>query len=178
MKASEVHSTFPSIPTSVDGVRLSEGLEQVASVMHKGTVVPTFQPSFLGTAFHVRHIFDLHTGYTPPQAVAVPSMGAIIARTLGPRHPDVPAYIDIGHRPEIATTEIKAAHGPGFLGSAYGPFTITDPAQATGAVRPPAGMSQRRFEQRWQRYQKLMKDRAKGQDDAVKREEFLEALDA
>src|SRR5712664_1869835 len=31
-----VLSTFPSIPTAVDGVRFSEGLEQMASVMDRG----------------------------------------------------------------------------------------------------------------------------------------------
>ena len=178
MKAADVHSTFASIPTSVDGVRLSEGLEQIASLMHLGAVVPSLRPTFLGTSFHVRHIFDLHTSYAPPQAVAVPSMGAVMARTLGARHPDVPAYVDIGYRPEIASAEIKAAHSPGFLGSGYGPFVITDPASATASVRPAGGMSERRFNRRWEIYQRLMKDRAKGQDAAVKRDELLEALDA
>src|SRR5829696_4949155 len=36
-----VLSTFPSIPTAVDGVRFSEGLEQMGSVMDRGTLIRT-----------------------------------------------------------------------------------------------------------------------------------------
>src|SRR6187455_2531858 len=35
----DVLSTFPSIPTAVDGIRFTEGLEQIASVMDKGTLI-------------------------------------------------------------------------------------------------------------------------------------------
>jgi hypothetical protein len=155
-------------------------MEQLAGVMHKATVIPSFKPGYLGISFHVRHIFHLHTCYKPPQTVAVPSIGAIVARTLGPRHADVPAYIDIGQRLDIpgSTAEIKASHSPGFLGSAYGPFAIPDPAQAVAAVRPPEGMSRRRFSERFRKYQQLMQGRAHAQDNGVKREEFLEAIDA
>lgn len=178
MKNADVHSTFPSIPTSVDGIRFSAGLEQMAQIMHKGLLLPAFQPTFMGGSFHVRHIYDLHTSYAPPQAVAVPSAGAVIARTLGSRHPDVPAYVDIGYRPDIATAEIRAAHSPGFLGSAYGPFTISDPAQATSAVRPPGGMSKRRFDERHRNYQRLARGLVRREDSSVKRDELLESLDA
>src|SRR5690554_6284536 len=37
MEANTVLSTFPSIETSLDGVRFSQGLEHIASVMHLGT---------------------------------------------------------------------------------------------------------------------------------------------
>src|SRR5579863_9558790 len=36
-----VLSTFPSIPTAVDGVKFSEGLEQMATVMDRGTLIRT-----------------------------------------------------------------------------------------------------------------------------------------
>ena len=39
----------------------TEGLERVARVMDRGVVIPTVQPGYLGVAFHVRHIFHLHT---------------------------------------------------------------------------------------------------------------------
>src|SRR2546426_4246884 len=43
MEAKAVYSTFKSIPTSVDSVRISEGLPNVAKVMHHGTLVRTFK---------------------------------------------------------------------------------------------------------------------------------------
>jgi hypothetical protein len=180
MQGTQILSTFPAIPTSVDGLFVCQGLERTARVMHKGTVVRSFKPGNLGVLFHTRHIYHLHTGYKPPQTTAVPSLGAVIARTLGSRHPDLPAYVDIGQRFEESnlTAEIKEARSPGFLGSAYGPFAIPDPAQAVAVVRPPSGMSQRRFAERYRRYQELLRERARRQDKPGQREEFLEALDA
>ena len=38
MKGSQLYSTFRSIPTAADGIYLSEGLENIAKVMDKGTI--------------------------------------------------------------------------------------------------------------------------------------------
>src|SRR6516165_7155638 len=43
MEAKAVYSTFRSIPTTVDGLRISEGMPHVARVMHHGTLVKTFK---------------------------------------------------------------------------------------------------------------------------------------
>ena len=43
MEAKAVYSTFRSIPTSVDGLRISEGLPNVAKVMHQGTLIRSFK---------------------------------------------------------------------------------------------------------------------------------------
>src|SRR5437879_4059765 len=34
-----VLSTFPSVPTAIDGVRFSEGLKKMAAVMDRGTLI-------------------------------------------------------------------------------------------------------------------------------------------
>src|SRR5436305_15204175 len=39
IEAKRVLSTFPAIPTSLDGVKISEGLENIAKVMNKATLV-------------------------------------------------------------------------------------------------------------------------------------------
>jgi arylsulfatase A-like enzyme len=111
--------------------------------------------------------------------VAAPAIGSIVARTLGPRHADVPAFVDIGQRLEgpMITTEMALAHSPGFLGSAYGPFAIPDPATAAAAVRPPAGMSRERFEERFRRLEAIQKKRAAAQDRPQERDELQEAVD-
>ena len=76
--------------------------------------------------------------------MAAPHLGAVIARTLGPLNPAVPAFIDIGQRFDVGEgEELKAFHTGGFLGSEYGPFVIANPEQAVQSVRPPAGMSPR-----------------------------------
>ena len=70
MESKAVLSTFPSIPTAVDGVHFSEGLEQMASVMDRGTLIRTAMAEDLGFILHSRHQFNWHTGYVPPQSVA------------------------------------------------------------------------------------------------------------
>jgi hypothetical protein len=39
IKSSDVLSTFPSIDTAVDGIRFSEGLERIGSVMERGALI-------------------------------------------------------------------------------------------------------------------------------------------
>src|SRR5438045_5152094 len=39
LESKRVLSTFPSIPTAVDNIRLSQGLEEVAKIMDRGTLI-------------------------------------------------------------------------------------------------------------------------------------------
>ena len=80
MDPNDVLSTFPAIPTSVDGVKFSEGLENLASVMDRACLLRGMQAADLGFILHSRHQFNWHTGYIPPQTVAAPHLGAWIAR--------------------------------------------------------------------------------------------------
>jgi hypothetical protein len=178
MEARAVGSTFRSIPTSVDGLCISEGLRHTAKVMHHGTLVRTFKAGDLGFILHSRHQYHWHTGYVPPQPVAAPHIGAVIARTLGPRHPDVPAFIDVGQRSAGGEDfEVKAFQTAGFLGTAYGPFLVPEPADAVHAVRPPAGMSRQRFLRRQHLYLEALKARRQEASRDPRDEEFLRALD-
>ena len=154
-----VLSTFPSIPTAVDNIKFSQGLENIASVMDRGTLIRTYTAPDLGFILHSRHQYNWHTGYAPPQTVACPHIGAFIAKTMGPRNDAMPAFIDIGQRFDLGEgEELKAFHTAGFLGSEFGPFSLPFPDQAMDAVRPPKGMSPSRFENRERFYKKLIAD--------------------
>ncbi len=178
MEAKAVHSTFRSIPTSVDGLRISEGLPHVARVMHHGTLIRTFKAGDLGTILHSRHQYHWHTGYVPPQTVAAPHIGAVIARTLGPRQPDVPAFIDVGQRSAGGEDfEVKAFQTAGFLGSAFGPFLVPEPSQAIQTVQPPPGMSRQRFLERRKLYLETLKARRRAAGLDPKEEEFLKSIE-
>jgi len=156
LNPNKVLSTFPSIPTSVDGVRFSEGLEKVARVMDRGTLIRSYTAGDLGFILHSRHQFHWHTGYAPPQSVACPHIGSMIARTLGPRNAAVPAFINIGQRFDVGEgEEIKAFTSAGFLGSEFGPFNVVFPDSAKDVVTPPGGMSPGRFENRDKFYRRL-----------------------
>jgi hypothetical protein len=150
VRIEDVLSTFPSIDTAVDHIKFTKGLERVGSVMDRGAVIRSFMAADLGFILHSRHQYHWHTGYVPPQALAMPHIGAVISRTLGPRHPDVPAFIAIGQTVEgpgeIGT--LKAFHTAGFLGADHGPFLIIDPQDAASAVRPPKELGEARFHSR------------------------------
>ena len=132
----DVLSTFPSIDTSVDHIKFTEGLEQIASVMDKGSIIRTFTGADLGFILHSRHQYHWHTGYIPPQPQAMPHIGSVISRTLGPRNADMPAFVAIGQTVEGAGEigTLKAFHTAGFLGTDHGPFLIIDPQDAASAV--------------------------------------------
>jgi len=174
-----VLSTFPSIPTAIDGVEFSAGLEKLAAVMDRGTVLRSSVAADLGFILHSRHQFHWHTGYVPPQSVAAPHLGSFLARTLGPRDPAVPAFINIGQRFDLGEgEELKAFTTAGFLGSEFGPLNIPFPHDAATAVRPPAGMTPGRFEDRNKFYNRLLDASPIGQHgSAYQRESFLRSMD-
>ncbi len=137
--------TFPAIDTAVDGVKISQGLEHVAQVLDRGTLIRSHVVADLGNILHSRHQYHWHTGYVPPQTVAAPHLGSWIAKVRGPRNPAIPAFINIGQRLEGhgEVEELKAFTTAGFLGSEYGPFNLPYPLDAIAAVRPPKGMTPR-----------------------------------
>ena len=142
VRAEKILCAFPAIDTVVDDIKISKGLENIAKVLDRGTLIRSHKVADLGHILHSRHQYHWHTGYVPPQTVAAPHMGAVIARTLGPRNPAVPAFINIGQRLDLGEgEELKAFTTAGFLGSEYGPFNIPFPHEAASAVRPPAGMT-------------------------------------
>ena len=157
MKASSVLSTFKSIPTALDGVHFSEGLQSIGKIMNLGTIIRSYVAADLGFILHSRHQYHWHTCYEPPQTVAAPHIGAWIAKELGPKNPVIPAFIDIGQRFTVGEAEeLKAFHTSGFLGNEFGPFMIPDPTTGLESVRPPEGMSYQRFERRNQLYNELI----------------------
>jgi hypothetical protein len=154
----KVMSTFPAIDTAVDNIKISQGLENIAAVMDRGTLIRSHVLPDLGHILHSRHQYHWHTGYVPPQTVAAPHIGAWMARVLGPVNPVMPPFINIGQRLEGngEAEELKAFTTAGFLGSEFGPFNLPYPEDATVAVRPPAGMEPGRFENRYQYFKKLV----------------------
>lgn len=154
----KILSTFPAIDTSVDGLKISAGLEQVAKVMDRATLIRSHVQADLGNILHSRHQYHWHTGYVPPITVAAPHLGAWMAKVLGPRNPVMPAFINIGQRIEGVgeQEELKAFTTAGFFGSEYGPFNLPFPEDAVRAVRPPQGMDPGRFANRYRAYRKLI----------------------
>ena len=145
-----VLSTFPAIDTAVDGVQICAGLERIAGVLDRGTLVRSAVQPDLGSILHSRHQYHWHTGYVPPQTVACPHLGSWMARVLGPRRDVMPPFINIGQRLEGVgeKEELKAFTTAGFFGSEFGPLNLPFPEAAAQSVRPPAGMDTDRYARR------------------------------
>ncbi len=158
MEVAKMLSTFPAIPTSVDGLQICQGLENIASVMDRGALIRSAVQPDLGHILHSRHQYHWHTGYVPPQTVACPHLGAWMARVLGPRNPVIPPFINIGQRLEGIgeSEELKAFTTAGFFGAEFGPMNLPYPEQAAEAVRPPAGMTSQRFVNRDRLFRRLV----------------------
>ncbi|HUQ69734.1 MAG TPA: DUF1501 domain-containing protein [Planctomycetaceae bacterium] len=160
VKVADVESTFPAIDTVVDNIQITKGLENIAQVMDRGTLVRSHVLPDLGHILHSRHQYHWHTGYVPPQTVACPHLGAWMARVLGPNNPVIPPFINIGQRLEGVgeQEELKAFTTAGFFGSEFGPMNLPYPEEASQSVRPPKGMQPGRFENRNRLYQRLLKE--------------------
>lgn len=157
LESNRILSTFPAVPTSVDGLYFSKGLESIGSVMDRGSVIRSYRAADLGFILHSRHQYHWHTCYEPPQPVQAPHIGAWIAHVLGPRSEAMPPFVSIGQRFTVGEAEeLKAFHSAGFLGAEYGPFLIADPSIGLEAVRPPAGMTAGRMERRHALYRDLV----------------------
>ncbi len=176
MEGNEVLSTFPSVPTALDGVHFSEGLELMGQVMDRGSLIRSYVAADLGHILHTRHQYHFHTCYEPPQSFIVPHFGSWISHELGPVNEVIPAFINIGQRFDVGEgEELKAYHTAGFLGDEYGPFLIPDPTKGLDSVRPPVGMSESRFEKRHQLYNDLISESPMGEYGSDYQKESLKA---
>jgi uncharacterized protein (DUF1501 family) len=181
VRTDRVLSTFPSIDTAVDNIKISQGLERTAKVMDRAALIRSFQAADLGFILHSRHQYHWHTGYIPPQSVAMPHLGSVVAKTLGPRNATIPAFVAIGQNLEIGgeSAGLKAFTTSGFLGTEYAPFLIPDPAIAASAVRPPAELGEARFKSRRRLYEKLLaKEPVYQYGGDFQRESLMRSLDA
>jgi uncharacterized protein DUF1501 len=181
VRVDQVLSTFPAIDTAVDHIKFTQGLEQIGRVIDRGTIIRTFNAADLGFILHSRHQYHWHTGYIPPQPMAMPHIGAVVSRTLGPKNPDVPPFIAIGQTVEGAGEigTLKAFHTAGFLGSDHGPFLIVDPQDAASAVRPPKELTEARFRSRRELFESLLAQEPVYQYGGdFQRESLLKSLDA
>ncbi|MCM2374990.1 DUF1501 domain-containing protein [Aporhodopirellula aestuarii] len=177
----EMLSTFPAIDTAVDDIKICQGLENIASVMDRGTLIRSHVQPDLGSILHSRHQYHWHTGYVPPQTVAAPHLGAWMSRVLGAPNDVMPAFINIGQRLEGIgeSEELKAFTTAGFFGSEFGPMNLPYPDQAAVSVRPPKGMQSQRFADRNRLFRKLVDaspDRDRMSD--YQQESMLRSMDA
>ncbi|ASV75619.1 hypothetical protein THTE_3017 [Thermogutta terrifontis] len=136
----EYRGSFGTVKTNT-GELFSENFPKLAQVADKFTVIRSMSH---GEAAHERGTHNMFTGYRPSPAVTYPSLGSIVSHELGPRE-SLPPYVCIPNEPNPYA-------GPGYLSSAYGPFSLgADPAGRGFRVRDlslPPGVDEQRFARR------------------------------
>lgn len=104
---------FRPISTSGD-MQISEHLPMVAQQMHQLSVVRSMSTR---EADHNRGRYYMKTGFTPNPNIEHPSYGSVVAHELYHQRPEleIPPFVSVG----------GAGSGPGFLGMAWAPFSVT-----------------------------------------------------
>ncbi|AMV24499.1 hypothetical protein VT84_08885 [Gemmata sp. SH-PL17] len=124
-----------AINTSVKGVQLAAGLEQLAEQMQHVALVRSLWSK---EGDHERGTYALKTGYRPDATVAHPSLGAIVCHDLPNKNVDIPRHVS------IMPNEWPARGG--VLGAQFDAFKVHDPKDGVPDVTP--HVSPERFEQR------------------------------
>lgn len=105
----------PFRPISTTGnAQISEHLPLLAQQMHHLSVVRSMSTR---EADHNRGRYYMHTGFVPNPSIEHPSYGSVIAHELFSQRPElqIPPFVAVG----------GAGAGPGFLGMAWAPFSVT-----------------------------------------------------
>ena len=136
----EYRGAYQPIGTTVPGIQLGERLPRQAEVMRKIAIVRSVHHE---NGIHAPSAHWMQTGYFGPtlarNAAQKPSLGSVIARSLGSRQPPMPAYVTI---PKL---EAFGYQGAVYLGKAYNPFEVGGDPNASDFKVPnltlPGGLS-------------------------------------
>ncbi len=104
---------FRPIATTGD-MQICEHLPMVAQQMHNLSIVRSMSTR---EADHNRGRYYMHTGFVPNPNIEHPSYGSVISHELMDQRPglEIPPFVSIG----------GSSGGPGFLGMAWSPFSVT-----------------------------------------------------
>jgi hypothetical protein len=115
-----------AIQTSVPGIQLARGFEQLAGQMKSLTLIRSMVSK---EGDHERGTYLMKTGYRPDPTVEHPSIGAICCHELPVGRTDIPRHISI-------QSSHWAGRG-GFLGGEFDAFQIGDPREKLPDVSSP-----------------------------------------
>lgn len=125
----EYRGEFGTMSTSVPGIQLTDMLPQCAAIMDKWSIVRSLYHTDAGHSAADQICFTGHAPGPNADQNVHPSCGSIVAEQLGPRSPELPAYVMI---PRMVPGTDAA-----YLGPACKPFeTQADPA-ADGPFQVP-----------------------------------------
>jgi hypothetical protein len=179
MKGNQLLGTCPALPTSVDGIVFGQGLENMAMVMDKGALLRSLVSDTKFGAIHLKAQYYAMTGYIFPSGVRAPSIGSVVARSLGRKEAHVPPYIYIGRDIDTSDSEklfISEYLGPGFYGVNWAPFMIPDPAAGLSTLYVAAGVGQERLDRRQALLNSVYKVGPKELNESAKAADYMKVM--
>ncbi len=179
MKGSQMLGTCPALSTNVDGITFGAGLENMAMVMDKGTLLRSLMSDTKFGAIHLKAQYYAMTGYIFPSGVRAPSIGSVVSRSLGRREPNVPPYIYIGRDIDTSDSEklfISEYLGPGFYGVNHAPFMIPDPAGGMSTLYAAAGVGQERLDRRQALLNSVYKAGPRALNESSKAADYMKVM--
>jgi hypothetical protein len=152
-----IRGQFRPIPTKADGIEICEHLTKTAGVMDRCALVRSLSHEI--TAHSAGSVY-MATGHVPSAAQEYPALGALAARLLPPTGA-MPPYVMFN-----AAKTAGFPGGPGYLGSAFGPFEVEGSTAKIEGLGLPAGFTP-----------KQLADRKKLRDQFDARFKALDAAD-
>ncbi|MCA9188432.1 MAG: DUF1501 domain-containing protein [Pirellulaceae bacterium] len=140
----EVQGPVESLPTTADGVQVSQYFPQMARQMHH---VAVFNSLNSNQGAHAQGRYYMHTSYFLRGTIQHPDMGAWSSYFLDQQQPNLPANVKIGGN--------SNGLGGGFLESKYAAVPIGDPAAGLQHSALPNGTSDSTFDRRLARAKQL-----------------------
>ena len=110
----DIQGPVKSIPTSADGVILSENLPLTAQHMHNSAIIKTMVTS---QGAHEQASYLMHTSYLKRGTIVHPTFGSWVSKLSGPINRTIPRNVKIG----------GGGGGAGFLEAEHGALPIGNP---------------------------------------------------
>ena len=115
---------FPSIPTTIPGVHVTDRLPKMAKVMQDVAVIRGMST---GEGGHYRAKYLLHTGYARLGGFEHPALGCIASHELGDEDNELPAFVTIDAGFDKGNGGRLYRSVPAYLGVQNAPLAVRDP---------------------------------------------------
>lgn len=125
------------IPTSADGVQISEWFPKMARQMHRVSLVRSMT-SVQG--IHEQGAYTAHTSYVMTPTIKHPGLGAWAVKLLGTRNAVLPGGVLVNGSPQHP--------GSGYMESHLAPLPIVNPGEGLQNAALPAGQGMAEFDRR------------------------------
>jgi hypothetical protein len=138
----DIQGPVQAIPTSADGVILSENLPLTAKHMHNAAVIKTMVTS---QGAHEQASYLMHTSYLKRGTIVHPTFGSWVAKLSGQINRTIPMNVKIG----------GGGGGAGFLEAKYGALPIGRPGQGLANSKMASYLDDTMFQNRIAAAEKL-----------------------